>query len=279
MKRKLEDIHFEGLKRLTEWQGSNMKYDWQCEKGHIFSCRYKSLDRNGGKCLKCNGFSKTIEDCQALAKLKNGECLSTEYINNATHLNWKCHLGHMWQATMASLEHYNSWCPHCAGSARRTIQDCQALAIKNEGRCLSTEYTNNIAKMLWECKNGHNFLTSFNSINNYNSWCPRCVGSVSKPEALLLAFVQSLYIDTLGNRAGLLANHRYRLDIYIPSLKKAVEFDGDYWHSFPNAILNDAIKDQQCKEVGIQLLRIKECDYRKDPESVKERILNFLKLQ
>ena len=39
-----------------------------------------------------------------------------------------------------------------------------------------------------------------------------------------------------------------------------------------------ARKDQECKDAGIQLLRIDERDYGADPEAVKQKILKFLSI-
>ena len=48
----------------------------------------------------------------------------------------------------------------------------------------------------------------------------------------------------------------YELDIYIPSLKVAVEYDGYYWHKDKKK--NDLTKNRMCKRDGIKLYRIRE---------------------
>lgn len=32
----------------------------------------------------------SLKECQDLAISRGGKCLSTEYINNQTHMEWKC---------------------------------------------------------------------------------------------------------------------------------------------------------------------------------------------
>ena len=50
---------------------------------------------------------RTIQDMHSLAKARGGKCLSTEYINISTKLQWQCAKGHIWEAV------YNkSWCQH-----------------------------------------------------------------------------------------------------------------------------------------------------------------------
>lgn len=66
----------------------------------------------------------------------------------------------------------------------------------------------------------------------------------------------------------------YELDIYIPSLNIAIEFNGDYWHSEkykPNNYHID--KSNLCKEQEIQLIHIWEYEWERN----KEKIINYLK--
>ncbi len=58
--------------------------------------------------------------------------------------------------------------------------------------------------------------------------------------------------------------------------QKAIEFDGNYWHSRPGIEDKDKVRDEYFKYRNIPLLRIKESDYRKDPNSVSTNCLNFL---
>ena len=127
---------------------------------------------------------------------------------------------------------------------------------------------------------GHRWESTANNIQR-GQWCPHCARKVSKPEVQLLKFIQQLYPDAQKCR-GLLKNQKFELDIYMPSLKKAIEYDGEHWHYSEWAISHkipqrDALKNQQCAEAGIQLLRIRERDYLANPEAVKQQILEFLK--
>lgn len=60
---------------------------------------------------------------------------------------------------------------------------------------------------------------------------------------------------TPNERNGWKYNHE--LDIWIPDMKIAIEFQGDYWHNpllFPKTAYNDIEKSIQCKEKGITLV-------------------------
>lgn len=105
-------------------------------------------------------YQLTIQEMQEIAKEKGGECLSPVYANSRIKLKWKCKAGHIWEATSNNIKRY--WCPFCAVENRKGIEphkgsrkklsfsDCQKLAVEKEGKLLSTEYINNVTKMIWQ---------------------------------------------------------------------------------------------------------------------------------
>ena len=119
----------------------------------------------------------TIEDMQAIAKKRGGECLSKRYVNNVTKLKWKCSEGHTWKAPPARVK-YGSWCPRCSGNVKLTIQDMRALAKSRKGKCLSEHYVNAHTELEWECDKGHRWLASPSGLRQKHTWCPQCSGNV-----------------------------------------------------------------------------------------------------
>jgi very-short-patch-repair endonuclease len=90
-----------------------------------------------------------------------------------------------------------------------------------------------------------------------------------------------LFPDTIQSKRGLLLSKRLELDIYVSSLRKAIEFDGWYHHKSDQAIERgtpgrDARKDQQCIKVGITLLRVDEREFKMNPNLVYSKIREFL---
>lgn len=75
-------------------------------------------------------------------------------------------------------------------------------------------------------------------------------------------------------------NGKYRLlDFYIETKKKCIEFDGDYWHGkCPGNKQRDAIREKEIIETidDIEILHIREKDYRKNPDKVIEDCITFL---
>ena len=88
--------------------------------------------------------------------------------------------------------------------------------------------------------------------------------------------------------------NKKELDIYIPDLKLAFEYNGTYWHMDPriykendiNKVKNctaktlwnmEAEKIKICNELKINFYIITEIDWLCDNENVKSRILNYIK--
>jgi hypothetical protein len=81
----------------------------------------------------------------------------------------------------------------------------------------------------------------------------------------------------------------FDIDIYVPELRKGIEFDGKYYHSFgglkrarPNWPDEDLrnyhqIKDEYFENKGIELLHITEEEWLKDVKQSLHKALDFLK--
>lgn len=72
----------------------------------------------------------------------------------------------------------------------------------------------------------------------------------------------------------------YELDIYIPELNKAIEFNGTYWHYSEKHFIpgKHGLKSKLCRRKGIKLLHVREDLWLKDKEKMKNIIKNFLNL-
>lgn len=54
-----------------------------------------------------------------------------------------------------------------------TIYDCCALAENKGGKFLSSKCLGSKKKYLWKCKNDHQWLATYNKVQN-GRWCPHC---------------------------------------------------------------------------------------------------------
>lgn len=99
----------------------------------------------------------------------------------------------------------------------------------------------------------------------------------SKGELELREFINHYY-KTENNVRNVIPP--FELDIYIPELKTAFEYNGEYWHLRPSTIKVDKIKNKYCNTKGIKLFTIWENDWKNNNESVKNMIKDyFLKIK
>ena len=178
MKKNIEQMHLlageRGGKCLsTEYINNKTHLNWQCDEGHIWKARPDSIV-NGTWCPTCAGkLSLNIEDMIKIAEERGGKCLSKKYVNEQTKLLWECSKGHKWRTT-PSLIRQGAWCRTCSGSAKLNIGVMKELAQSRGGKCLSNEYKNNKGMLLWECVHGHRWEASANRVKSKGSWCPEC---------------------------------------------------------------------------------------------------------
>ena len=140
------------------------------------------------------------------------------------------------------------------------------------------QYINNTVKSKVICKKHGVFEST--SLNLYKKkGCPKCGCNISKPEIELQDFVKSLNVNIKTNKKNIIAP--LELDIYIPELQKAIEFNGTWWHyNHENPKCKPkgyhGMKSKLCKKLGIKLLHIREDLWLRDKNQMKQIILKFL---
>ena len=88
---------------------------WECAVGHTWRAALQSVQAHGSWCRSCFIQSQRldIETAQDVARQRGGACLSGCYVNNATPLQWRCKVGHLWKAALNGVKDGGSWCPTC----------------------------------------------------------------------------------------------------------------------------------------------------------------------
>lgn len=96
---------------------------WECARGHRWKASPTAVKggsrKRGTWCLKCANLRRVfnspgdIEKMRDLARARGGRCLSREYVNSKTHIEWECEQGHRWRAVPRTVS-AGSWCPICA---------------------------------------------------------------------------------------------------------------------------------------------------------------------
>lgn len=149
------------------------KLKWRCDKGHVWEALPYSIKVMKTWCPQCAGTVKgDVKEMQQLAKSKSGKCLSKDYTDNKTKLEWRCSKGHIWKTTPSQIKS-GAWCPYCAKNQPLSLKDAQISAKSRSGECLSDRYINNRSKLKWKCRKGHIWKNSLSHIKS-GQWCPIC---------------------------------------------------------------------------------------------------------
>ena len=252
--------------------GSERKAWWKCKKSHNWQATIAS--RNQGKgCPYCAnrkvliGYNDLQTANPSLSKewhYENNQGLTPMDItsNSDKKVWWRCNEGHEWQARIADRSKGNS-CPYCAGKKVLVgYNDLNTVNIelakewnyeKNNSLTPMDVTANSDKKVWWKCSKGHEWAAKIYSRSN-GSGCPACSSEkhTSFPEYAMIYYLQKQGLDVIHSSK----KHGYELDIYIPSLKIAIEYDGYYWHK--DKVSLDLEKNRKCENDGIKLYRIRE---------------------
>jgi signal recognition particle subunit SEC65 len=275
-------IEDEGYKLLsTEYKNAQTKLEIQCSKGHIFEMRYNSFNQ-GRRCPDCYENTKpTYKQVKQIIENEGYKLLSTEYKKSSIKLEIQCPSGHLFQMRYNSFNQGRR-CPECYGSKKHTYKQVKQN-IEDEGyKLLSTEYVNVKSRLKIQCPEGHIFEIRYDSFQQ-GTRCSVCNAQKqsSKAEKDIVQYVSSIYNGTIvENDRNTIVNHltgmNLELDILLPDINKAIEYNGTYWHSDRYQKIKDKIKRDQCKELGIDLLVIDEKLWTQDKSSCLNQVRDHI---
>ena len=92
--------------------------------------------------------------------------------------------------------------------------------------------------------------------------CFKCNPKISsKKEQELVNFCKQFYPNLQRRNRQLIKP--YELDIVIPELKLAIEFNGSYWHSIEVGVIPGyhLMKTERCEQLGYRLIHIWEDEW------------------
>ena len=252
--------------------GSGKKAWWKCGKGHEWQAPIYSR-ANGRGCPYCSeriaisGENDLQTVNPTLAEEwnydKNNGLTPRDLLPNSNKkVWWKCSKGHEWQAT---VNHRNNGrgCPACSGNiVLKGENDLQTISptlakewnYEKNGNTKPEHFTESSSKKVWwKCSKGHEWQATINHRNNGRG-CPICNSerNTSLPEYAILYYLKKHGLEVIHSYREM----GYELDIYIPSKKVAIEYDGYLWHK--NKAKIDLKKNQKCKKDEIKLYRIRE---------------------
>jgi hypothetical protein len=282
-----EHIESFGYKLLSDtYKNAHGKLEFQCSKGHEFSMKFTSFKNNAQRCPECFGTPKhTYEFVKEHIESFGYKLLSKEYVSIKYKLKLECPEGHVIEMRFGNFKNVNSRCNICAGHEKHTYEYIKERFEEEGYTLLSKKYKNNKTPLKTICPEGHNHSIPYGRFRGGDR-CMVCSieSSSSKTEQEIYGFVKQIYDgDVISNDRTQIVNPEtgcgLELDIWLPELNKAIEFNGVYWHSFCDVKRKDKIKKQQCKEKEISLMLIHEQDWINNKENCLNKIKEFVDVE
>lgn len=201
-------------------------------------------------------------------------------IGSGKKANWICAKGHRWATAIGHRARRGTNCPYC--SNKKVLAGYNDLQSQRPDLMDEWDFENNTIDpssiavgsnkvVAWICPKGHKYTKAVQA-RAAGAGCPRCAyaRATSFPEQCFFYYTKKVFPDAISGYKGLFDN-KMELDIYIPSMKTGVEYDGIYWHD-DSAQEREEKKYRICKENGIRLIRIKEGTFKGFFNHVADRI-------
>jgi very-short-patch-repair endonuclease len=193
---------------------------------------------------------------------------------------WKCQKGHEWDARCADRNR-GQGCPECsnkrAGKDNNLAVTHQHIAsewhpTKNKKTPYEVTYGTQ-QKVWWQCQRGHEWQMPVKARTVDQQGCIKCKQGFqsSIPEQAIFMYVKRAFPDTVSRYK---VNGKVEVDVFIPSLQLAIEYDGRVYHQ--NKKQRDFQKNQFLKEQGIKLIRILEFEKKRNLMPQTEHPYTFI---
>ena len=199
-----------------------------------------------------------------------------DYKNNHTKVCIICpEHGEFWQIPSTHLQ--GCGCPECGKEKRVSINTSNAEEFINKANEIhngkhdysKVEYINSKTRVCIICPEHGEFWQTPN-MHLYGHGCPSCGKQMSKAEDDIMKLLQCL--EPQQRNRNILNNKE--IDIYIPSLKLGIEYNGLRWHSeeFGKDKHYHIGKLNECNENGIRLIQIFEDEWTNHKEIVESKL-------
>lgn len=187
--------------------------------------------------------------------------------------------GSFWQTPNAHIS-VGAGCPRCAGKNRSTETFVAEARVVHGDRYGydKTEYQHIKDKLTITCPVHGDFDQSAEA-HLIGRGCRFCwyEASASQGEQEVATWVAGLGLDTWRNRRDLL-DIAFEIDIFFPSLRVGIEYNGCYWHSdkFDKNTRVHEFKHRLARQAGIRLITVWDFDWRHRQTVVKQHLLRAL---
>lgn len=262
-----------GSAKIVWWKCSKCGYKWQA------SIRARTQRKTG--CPKCAREIVQKSRMKTFLEKKGGLHSSVyladwDYENNGDLqpkditegsnklINWVCpKCGYKWKTRVLNKR----GCPCC--SNRVVVAGINDLATTHPKLAAEWDYEKNGdltpqkvthgsgKKVFWKCPIGNSYRASILHRSSGTN-CPICNSGrqTSFAEQALFFYIKKIHPDAINRYNEIFENRRMEVDIYIPSMKTAIEYDGAFWHKNKRKLEQEKYKI--CRQKGIKLIRLRE---------------------
>ena len=275
----INDNNYIFIKFISDFNGRKTRIEIWC--GNPKHESYKINFSNfllGNRCRQCENESRIgnthnyicYEEVKKYIELYNYSLLTKEkeYKNCLQPLKIKCDKGHITDTlTFSNFKNNGYRCSICANNIKHDYEFVKEKFEEKGYELLSTEYKHSNSPLIVKCKNGH-ITDTLTFSNFYSKGCECNECKESKGEKIISEILTKINIDYNIQHRFEDCKFKYTLpfDFYIPSLKIAIEFDGEQHYKiiewfgglegFVNTKIRDTIKNIYCQQNNIKLIRI-----------------------
>ena len=194
-----------------------------------------------------------------------------------TRVNWICSkCGHNWVAVISNRANLGRGCPCCSNKvivkgkndlATTRPELAEEWHPDKNGSLTPFKVSYGCGKKVWwKCRLGHEYQATVLH-RSHGTNCPICnsVRQTSFAEQAIFFYIKKIFPEAVNRYTGIFEN-QMELDIFIPSIKVAIEYDGVFYHSKTERHLKREKKKYEiCQNNHIKLIRIKETILKSKP--------------
>lgn len=259
---------------------SHKKAWWICPHKHEYEQAIQLRTTRGSGCPFCagnkvwKGFNDLATTYPKIAKewhpTKNGKLSPQNVIaGSQKKVWWVCPEGHEYQQSLIKRTSRDYSCPICSG--HKALAGYNDFATKYPEIAKEWHPTKNGTlkpsnvtfgsgkKVWWLCPNGHEYKASIHDRGTGGTNCPICSARqfTSFPEQAIFYYIKQIFPDA-SNRYKKIFGTSMEFDIYVPSAKVAIEYDGVHWHRTEEEHKRELKKYALCQKHNVILIRVKE---------------------
>lgn len=191
---RVDQINSMGGVEFVRWCGTYVNCYSKCIcrctiDGFEWSTSVNSIINSNKGCPQCSGKRRWTADEREQQINSVGGLVFVRWVAgfNGSHSKAECvcESGHHWTASVNNLVNQHQGCPHCAGTRKRTSDECIVLINSRSDLKFvrwDGDYQNKESKAVCKCVADHEWSASVGSLVNNGSGCPSCAKTGYNPE-------------------------------------------------------------------------------------------------